>query len=110
MKRCGIVLMVLLLVVALPTTALTNTTTMQCRGKRIKLGDSKAKILTACGKPLQRRYVTEKTNPWWKIWSRQADDGSTMVEKWVYDKESCGIQTLTFRGVTLIKIEEGDKL
>jgi len=107
MKRSAIVIIVLSLLVVFPATGLTDITTMVCRGKIVKVGDSKAKTLTACGKPLQREYVTELNQSWWKIWVKKE---SRTVEKWVYNNTSCGIRTLTFQGITLIRIEEGNGL
>ena len=107
MKRYAIVVIVLSLLVAFPATGLTDIASIACRGKIVKVGDSKAKTLTACGKPLQREYVTEMNRPRWKIWLKKE---IRTVEKWVYNNASCGIRTLTFEGITLIKIEEGDKL
>jgi hypothetical protein len=106
MKKYAIVVIAFSLLVSFPTVSLSDMTTLACRGKIVKLGDSKAKTLTACGKPLQRVYLAEEDRPWWKIWSRK----STPVEKWVYKNSSCGIRTLTFQGITLIKIEKGDHL
>ena len=107
MKNYFIFVIALSLLLAFPGSGVTDITTMACRGKIVTLGDSKAKTLTACGKPLQRAYVTEDDAPWWKIWSKKE---STPVEKWVYNNSSCGIRTLTFQGITLINIEEGDEL
>lgn len=107
MKKYGIAVMALSLLVAFPAAGFTDMTTIACRGKTVKVGDSKAKTLTACGKPLQRVYLDEENRPWWKIWVKK--EGAA-VEKWLYDNPSCGIRTLTFQGITLIKIEEGDEL
>lgn len=107
MKRYAIVVVALSLLIAFPATGLTGITTIACGGKIIKVGDSKAKILTTCGKPLKRAYLAEEHRPWWKIWVKKE---SPAVEKWVYDNTSCGIRTLTFQGITLMRIEEGDEL
>ena len=107
MKRYAIVVIALSLLIAFSSTGLTDITTIACGGKIVKVGDSKAKILTTCGKPLKRAYLAEEDRPWWKIWAKRE---SVAVEKWVYNNASCGIRTLTFQGITLIKIEEGDEL
>jgi hypothetical protein len=107
MKRYAIVAIALSLFIAFPSAGLADITAIACGGKIVKVGDSKAKTLTTCGKPLKKAYVTEDDRPWWKIWGKTEN---LAVEKWVYDNASCGIRTLTFQGITLIKIEKGDEL
>ena len=80
---------------------------MMCNGITIRVGDSKDTVLKVCGKPVTS-FSGEKI-----MWQSQWKDLSsvkTPIEKWVYDMgPDKSSRVLTFRGNTLIRIEQSDE-
>lgn len=69
--------------------------TMKCGRQRITNGDSKAKVLQACGEPLLREVV-----------SGGAGAESVRTEQWIYDRGKGQFRAmLTFEGLGLVRIE-----
>jgi len=70
-------------------------------------GDSKSKVLAACGEPLYKEVVEEKT-----AWTVQGGGGSysgtsetVIIERWTYKLRRNYYSKLTFEGDILVDIE-----
>lgn len=92
----------------------------RCGDGFVSVGDSKAKVLSECGKPTLKEKVKVKKGRYYRTVEKEKDEGSNSkhtyvakekkkpVEKWYYN---CGaddfIYILTFEGGTLKSEETG---
>lgn len=81
---------------------------MRCESGLVDVGDHKAEVLTRCGVPVAKTLVAVETTV-------QKTDGAVVreapVERWTYHQgPKTLMQTLTFRGDVLTRIEAGDRV
>ena len=63
MKKYCILVGILFVLLALPTSASADQTTMRCGSRIVQTGDSMFKVLRTCGEPVTKAVVGEK-----KVW------------------------------------------